>query len=64
MVTLMSGCAKSGDVLTVDTACNWVKPIYLTDADIMTLDPQTKRAILIHNESWFKVCDTTMPQSQ
>ena len=32
--------------MVVDTACDWVKPIYLTDHDIDVLDRQTKRDIL------------------
>ena len=38
--------------MVVDTACDWVKPIYLTDHDIDVLDRQTKRDILAHNKAW------------
>jgi hypothetical protein len=37
--------------VVVDTACNWVRIIYLTDHDIDVLDKQTKRDILAHNKS-------------
>ena len=37
--------------MVVDTACDWVKPIYLTDHDIDALDMQSKRDILAHNKS-------------
>ncbi|GKL70751.1 hypothetical protein NUBL21993_43300 [Klebsiella pneumoniae] len=35
--------------VVVDTACNWVRIIYLTAHDIDVLDKQTKRDILAHN---------------
>jgi hypothetical protein len=37
--------------VVVDTACSWVRIIYLTDHDIDALDMQTKRDILAHNKS-------------
>ena len=37
--------------VVVDTACSWVRIIYLTDHDIDVLDKQTKRDILTHNKS-------------
>ncbi|WP_432372310.1 hypothetical protein ACRPHP_16550 [Pantoea allii] len=40
----------------MDTACNWVKPIMVTEADIMTMDERTKRAILAHNKTWKANC--------
>ncbi|WP_288654649.1 MULTISPECIES: hypothetical protein [Pantoea] len=42
----------------MDTACNWVKPILVTEADIMTMDERTKRAILTHNKTWKANCDS------
>ncbi len=36
----------------MDTACNWVKPILVTEADILSMDDRTKRAILTHNKAW------------
>lgn len=38
--------------VVVDTDCDWVKPIYLTDHDIDILDRQTKKDILAHNKAW------------
>ncbi|HIC7824255.1 hypothetical protein [Enterobacter hormaechei] len=40
----------------MDTACDWVKPIYLTDHDIDVLDRQTKKDILAHNKAWQGSC--------
>jgi hypothetical protein len=37
--------------VVVDTACSWVRIIYLTDHDIDVLDKQAKRDILAHNKS-------------
>lgn len=49
---LIASCAKSLPApVVVDTACNWVRIIYLTDHDIDVLDKQTKRDILAHNKS-------------
>lgn len=58
---LMTGCATSGQktdpqVVTVDTACDWVKPIYLTRHDVDVMAEKTKVAILTHDESWQKIC--------
>nr|WP_193127497.1 hypothetical protein [Klebsiella aerogenes] len=54
---LITSCAKSlpGPVV-VDTACNWIRIIYLTDHDIDVLDKQTKRDILAHNKSVLANC--------
>ncbi|HAV1907629.1 TPA: hypothetical protein JG956_002492 [Enterobacter hormaechei subsp. steigerwaltii] len=43
--------------VVVDTACDWVKPIYLTDHDIDVMDRQTKKDILAHNKAWQKNCN-------
>ncbi|AUC29535.1 hypothetical protein ACKLKD_25165 [Klebsiella sp. 10982] len=52
MTTLIGSCAKSLHApVVVDTACSWVRVIYLTDHDIDVLDKQTKRDILAHNIS-------------
>lgn len=58
MMMSITSCATNGvaDPVVVDTACNWVQPVYLTEQDIMTLDEQTKRAILSHNEKWDANC--------
>ena len=42
--------------MVVDTACDWVKPIYLTDHDIDAMDRQTKKDILAHNKAWQANC--------
>ncbi|HHQ2984925.1 hypothetical protein FCG86_021225 [Klebsiella pneumoniae] len=57
---LIGSCAKSLPApVVVDTACSWVRIIYLTDHDIDVLDKQTKRDILTHNKSMLANC----PQS-
>ncbi|MGT8723021.1 hypothetical protein ACR71S_20785 [Klebsiella oxytoca] len=49
---LIGSCAKSLPApVVVDTACSWVRIIYLTDHDINVLDNQTKRDILAHNKA-------------
>ncbi|WP_348636533.1 hypothetical protein ABKQ06_09235 [Klebsiella pneumoniae] len=57
---LIGSCAKSlpGPVV-IDTACSWVRIIYLTGHDIDVLDKQTKRDILAHN----KAVQANCPQS-
>ncbi|EPY5223552.1 hypothetical protein D4M47_27180 [Klebsiella pneumoniae] len=57
---LIGSCAKSLPApVVVDTACSWVRIIYLTDHDIDVLDKQTKRDILAHNKAVLTNC----PQS-
>ncbi len=52
MTMLIVSCVTRGSVpVVIDTACDWVKPIYLTDHDIDVLDKQTKKDILAHNKS-------------
>ncbi|MBW4219917.1 hypothetical protein JW314_08115 [Enterobacter roggenkampii] len=54
---LIASCVTRGSVpRVVDTACDWVKPIYLTDHDIDVLDRQTKKDILAHNKTWQANC--------
>ncbi|WP_207626228.1 hypothetical protein [Enterobacter kobei] len=54
---LIASCVTRGSVpVVVDTACDWVKPIYLTDHDIDVLDRQTKKDILAHNKAWKMNC--------
>nr|WP_238938940.1 hypothetical protein [Mixta mediterraneensis] len=55
---LIASCATNGPVkpVVVDTACDWVKPVYVTRHDVEVLDTLTKRDILTHNEMWRKNC--------
>ncbi|WP_428945284.1 hypothetical protein ACQK5W_04185 [Pantoea sp. FN060301] len=55
---LISSCATNGPAkpVVIDTACDWVKPVYLTPGDIQVMDMQTKRDVLAHNETWQKNC--------
>ncbi|QLR45487.1 hypothetical protein HV346_08845 [Enterobacter sp. RHBSTW-00994] len=54
---LIASCVTRGSVpVVVDTACDWVKPIYLTDHDIDVMDRQTKKDILAHNKAWLANC--------
>lgn len=58
MTMLIASCAKTGParVEVVDTACDWVNPIYGTAHDWAVLDPQTKKDILAHNKAWMSNC--------
>ncbi|WP_262788467.1 hypothetical protein [Enterobacter cloacae] len=59
---LISSCVTRGSVpVVVDTACDWVKPIYLTDHDIAVMDRQTKKDILAHNKAWHANCRRIIP---
>ncbi|GKP71454.1 hypothetical protein NUKP47_48430 [Klebsiella quasipneumoniae] len=52
MTMLIGSCVSTSPApVVVDTACYWVRIIYLTDHDIDVLDKQTKRDILTHNKS-------------
>ncbi|TQN52819.1 hypothetical protein FLW98_26810 [Raoultella planticola] len=54
---LIASCAKDLPApVVVDTACSWVRIIYLTDHDIYVLDKQTKRDILLYNKSVLENC--------
>jgi hypothetical protein len=57
MTMLIASCVTRGPVkVVVDTACDWVKPIYLTDHDMDVMDRQTKKDILAHNKAWQANC--------
>ncbi|WP_331252031.1 hypothetical protein [Enterobacter hormaechei] len=45
----------------MDTACDWVKPIYGTAHDWDMLDRQTKKDILAHNKAWKANCGKIEP---
>ncbi|WP_341871060.1 hypothetical protein, partial [Enterobacter hormaechei] len=55
---LIASCGTTGPVRVevVDTACDWVKPIYGTAHDWDVLDRQTKKDILAHNKAWQASC--------
>ncbi|HHT0431637.1 TPA: hypothetical protein ACTW1M_003307 [Raoultella ornithinolytica] len=54
---LIGSCAKTLPVpVVVDTACSWVRLIYLTDHDINVMDKQTKRSILLNNKLIVQNC--------
>lgn len=62
MTMLIASCAKSLPApVVVDTACSWVRVIYLTDHDIDVLDRQTKRDILAHNKAVQANCPNLNP---
>ena len=58
MTMLIGSCAKTlpAKPEVIDSACDWVRIIYLTDHDIDVLDKQTKRDILAHNKSVLANC--------
>lgn len=45
--------------LVIDTACQWVAPIYIRKSDVLTI--QTARSILNHNETWEANCKKDTP---
>lgn len=52
MTMLTASCVSTSPApVVVDTACSWVRVIYLTDHDIDVLDMQTKRDMLAHNKA-------------
>nr|DAE91725.1 MAG TPA: hypothetical protein [Caudoviricetes sp.] len=62
MTMLIASCAKDLPApVVVDTACSWVRIIYLTDHDIDVLDKQTKRDILAHNKAVQANCQSITP---
>lgn len=65
LAPLLTSCATGGPATepvpevvtrtrTVDTACQWTKPIYVSKADV--LSDETAKAILSHNLAGAKVC--------
>ena len=66
MTMLIASCAQTGParVEVVDTACDWVKPIYGTDHDWDVLDKQTKKNILAHNKAWQANCQEMKNREQ
>ncbi|HBX5726917.1 TPA: hypothetical protein ACLKP5_002605 [Klebsiella pneumoniae] len=59
---LTASCVSTSPApVVVDTACSWVRIIYLTDHDIDVLDKQTKRDILAHNKSVQANCQSITP---
>lgn len=60
MTMLIVSCAETGPakVEVIDTGCDWVNAIRLTEHDIEVMDRQTKRDILAHNKSWQANCES------
>ena len=52
----MTGSTNKPPVV-IDSSCLWVKPILVTESDILTMDDRTKRAILAHNKKWKANCE-------
>ena len=50
---LIVSCAQTGPakVEVIDTGCDWVNVIRLTEHDIEVMDRQTKKDVLAHNKS-------------
>ncbi|HGD3787730.1 TPA: hypothetical protein ACI4K1_001090 [Enterobacter roggenkampii] len=63
---LIASCGTTGParVEVVDTACDWVKPLYLTEHDIGVMERQTKKDILAHNKAWQANCQKETSASQ
>ncbi|EMY2568770.1 hypothetical protein [Klebsiella pneumoniae] len=59
---LTASCVSTSPApVVVDTACSWVRVIYLTEHDIDVMDRQTKRDILAHNKSVLANCPNINP---
>ncbi|CAM8174741.1 Lipoprotein [Enterobacter rongchengensis] len=58
MTMLIVSCAQTGPakVEVIDTSCDWVSAIRLTEHDIEVMDRQTKKDILAHNKAWQANC--------
>lgn len=65
LAILLPACATTGPATepepqiitrtrTVDTGCDWTKPIYVSKADVLT--DRTADAILAHNIAGAKAC--------
>lgn len=64
MTMLIASCVSTSPApVVVDTACSWVRFIYLTDLDIDVLDIQTKRDILAHNKSVLANCQQSIQKT-
>jgi len=51
----LAGCAgDKPDIQLTDTACTWVKPIYVNKNDKLT--EKTSVQILAHDDKWQKIC--------
>jgi hypothetical protein len=48
--------------LIIDTACDWVRPIFISRSDALTIE--TARAILGHNETWEAQCKKQTNEKQ
>ncbi|MBK5013909.1 hypothetical protein IBT54_000888 [Pantoea sp. S62] len=57
MLLCLSGCVNDGGVRVIDTGCEWVRPIYVSNHDIDVMSVPTQRAILGHNETWEVNCN-------
>lgn len=64
LIALLAGCAAPAcppppepvtKTRIVDTACDWVKPIYLDKSDV--LSDATAKAILAHDQAGEKACN-------
>lgn len=76
MIVLLTGCATNipaikttvqeckDVIITVDTACKWVKPIYISKSEVElirsgAITPETARQIYSLNEQIVAVCGDT-----
>ena len=53
LLALLGGCTVAPQL--VDTACDWVRPIYVSSEDQLT-EP-TAAAILAHDRKWQENCE-------
>ena len=51
-IMFISSCVSVG---ASKNNCSWIKPIFIEDKDKLT--SATARTILLHNETWDKLCN-------
>lgn len=56
MLSLMLGCR--GSIVTVDSSCAWVKPIYTSEADRKQIPREVKEQMAVHNDLYASHCLT------
>lgn len=63
----LTSCVTNGSgtdpvhVVIKDSTCDWVRPVLISRDDVLT--EGTARQILIHNETWERLCEPSTVQS-
>ena len=64
MLLYLSGCGNGGGVRMIDTGCEWMRPIYVSDHNIAVMSVPTQGTILARNETWEWNCSKTKASKQ